>query len=200
MSDGLGPRGTDLRSSHTCTQHLAIASATQCWQALPKPGHARGWVGRQTDRLCCLAQTRLRDRRLRDVWWLPELIYQSPPFQTLKALWRCHRYHPVTSKLTNRRRRWGNGGSLVYGLVPLEWTRPLTWKSSHQNCEAGSRTTLETKIVWGGGGHEISGHLLWCLNPMEMVLKEILTILFAVSALWYTLEKLCTQSLELSVS
>lgn len=49
-----------------------------------------------------------------------------------------------------QRRKLGNGYSLVYGLVPSEWTRPLTLKSSRQNCEAGSRTTLETKIVTGG--------------------------------------------------
>lgn len=73
-----------------------------------------------------------------------------------------------------------NGYALVYGLLPSEWTSPLTLESSRQNCEAGSRTTLETKIVTGGK-HEISAHLLRCSSPREMVLKEILTILFAVS-------------------
>lgn len=68
----------------------------------------------------------------------------------------------------------GNGNSLVYALVPLEWTCPLTLESSRQNCEAASSTTLETKIVTGGEKHEISAHLLQCLSPKEVLLKEIL--------------------------
>ncbi len=44
-----------------------------------------------------------------------------------------------------------NGYSLVYGLVPSERARPLTLESSRQNCEAGSRTTFETKIVTEAG-------------------------------------------------
>lgn len=102
QADGSASGCTDLRSPQTCVQHYTVTSATQHWQDLPKHGR----VGRQTGRLCCLAQARLRDRRLSHVWWLPELIYQSPPFQTIKALWRCRRYHTLTSVLTNRRGRW----------------------------------------------------------------------------------------------
>lgn len=185
QADGFAPGCTDLGSPHTCLQHRAIESASQRWQVLPKPGYAGGRMGgwaQQTGRLCCLAQERLRDRRLGHVWWLPELIYQSPPFQVLKALRRCHRYHTLDVSTDKQKGMLGDGYALVYGLVPSEWTKPLTLENSRQNCEAGSRTTLETKIVTRGK-HEISAHLLRCLSPREVVLKEILTVLFAVSPL-----------------
>lgn len=163
QADGLAPGCTDLRSPHTCIQHLAITSATQRWQALPKPGHAGGTVVMQTGRLCCLAQARLRDRQLSHVWWLPKLIYQSPPSQVLKALWRCHRYRALTSALTNKRGSWEMATHLFYGLVPSEWTRPLTLESTRQHCETGSRTTLETKIVM---------RETWDLCPSVALLKS----------------------------
>lgn len=70
----------------------------------------------------------------------------------------------------------GNGSSLVYGLVPSGWMRPLTLESYRQNYEAGGRT-LETEIVTVGK-HEIYAHLLGCLNPGDMLLREILRVLF----------------------
>lgn len=61
------------------TTHLFTASASRRWQDSPKPEYTGGWA-QLTSGLCRLPQARLRDRRLSHVWWLPELIYQSPPF------------------------------------------------------------------------------------------------------------------------
>lgn len=170
------------------TTHLFTASCHRISQSA-LTSFAKAWICRRADgrvstadRQTLLSGTGEAQRRLGHVWWLPELIYQSPPFQVLKALRRCHRYHTLDVSADKQKGMLGDGYALVYGLVPSEWTKPLTLENSRQNCEAGSRTTLETKIVTRGK-HEISAHLLRCLSPREVVLKEILTILFAVSPL-----------------
>lgn len=188
-SDGFAPGGTDYKSSHTCLQHCDIRSASQHWRALPNPGRAGGRAGgfRQADSTVWHRQDS-ETGSWAIFWWHPELIYPSPPFQTFKALRRCRRYQTAAEKQKGKLREMAACSCMV-------WSAPNRTKllTCHQIGEAGSRTALKTRIA-RGGKYEISYHLLWSLNPIDMVLKEILTILFAVSVLSFPLKKLCLQS------
>lgn len=60
----------------------------------------------------------------------------------------------------------------------------LTWESFHHNYEAGGRTTLETKIV-KRGKHEISYHLLWCLNPSHGAERTLNNAILSICVVIY---------------
>lgn len=72
-------------------------------------------AGGQTGRLCCLAQARLSDRRMSHVWWLPKLIYQSAPLQTLKAL-------RDAADTTHWRQYWQTEGEVGKWLLTCLWS------------------------------------------------------------------------------
>lgn len=96
---------------------------------------AGGQAGRQTGRLCCLAPRLMT----------PQAHLSIATFPNTQGSLEMPQIPRSDVNADKRKGKLGNGYSVVYGLVPSEWTRPLTLESCRQNCEAGNRTTLRLK-------------------------------------------------------
>lgn len=157
-SDGLAPGGTDYKSSHTCVQHCDIRSASQRWRTLPNPGRAGGRVG--SDRQTLLSGIDKTRRQAAGPFFDDTL--SSYILRHLSKLLRLFG-DAADTRLPLKSTRGKLGGkwlpARLWSGQPQIGQGFLTWKSCHRTGQAGSRTTLQTKIA-RGGKHEISCHLL----------------------------------------
>lgn len=178
QADGWAPGCTDLRSLHAHVPSRQPLGDDKICQSVGM--QAGVWPAGQTD-------TTVWSRRGSETegWAMFDV---SPGSSINRHLSKPSRLFRDATDTTVWRQRWQTKVEVGKRLLICLWSAALGMDKTFDlrellsDCEAGNTTTLETKIVTEGK-HEISAHLLLCLTPREMVLKEISRILFAVSSL-----------------